>query len=222
MPAVAHQIPLALHLWQVTEPLDHFADTLPARVRAGMDPGWHPARQLQYAAARWLLYRHIDPALELHTNERGAPSLPGSPWHLSISHSPGYVGVLLSQQGPVGLDLEQPSLPRNWETARIFMNPEELAHYREAPSPERFLTVWCAKEALYKVLNHQWQDISFKRELWTQPPYPADFPCALQGGMQRALQTDTRFGLHIDQPTPDLIVAALQSPAEQEGHNLQP
>lgn len=213
MPAVQHQLSLPLYLWELAEPLDFFAQGLPGHVRAGIDVRWHPTRQLQYTAARWLLYQHLpDPAQPLHTDERGIPSLPGSSLHLSFSHSPGYVGVLLSPDGPVGLDLEQPSLPRNWETARIFMNAYELARFRQAPDPTHFLSVWCAKEALYKVLNRRWEALSFKRELWTDGPMPTTFPCQLRGGMQRPPHIHHTFALHLDRPVPDLLLAAWVAP----------
>jgi 4'-phosphopantetheinyl transferase EntD len=200
---------LHLHLWQVTEPLDFFADNLPAHVRAGIQPQWHAMRQLQYSAARWLLYQHIDPAQPLVANERGAPSLPDSDLQISFSHSPGYVGVLLGQGGSVGLDLEQPDLPRNWDTARVFMNADELAHYQQHRSPESFLRVWCAKEALFKVMNRHWTDISFKRELWTQPITPGAYPTCVEGGMRRDDAIDVQYTLHLDAPMPNLMVAAL-------------
>lgn len=205
---IDHHLPLQLQLWQLAEPLEFFADALPTHAREGLDPRWHPQRQLQYAATRYLLYQVIDPAIPLLRSERGAPLLPPGQPYVSFSHSPGYVGVLLGSS-PVGLDLEQPSTDRNWETARIFMNEDELTHYRAQPGPLGFLQVWCAKEALYKVLNHQHTELSFKRELYTLPaPADAPYPRSLQAGLRRGTQ-HTPLTLLLDHPTPDLVVAAL-------------
>ncbi|MCE3007577.1 MAG: 4'-phosphopantetheinyl transferase superfamily protein [Bacteroidetes bacterium] len=208
MAELAHRIPLDIKLWHTTEPLDFFLDQCPAQVRAQFDPGWHPRRQYEYAASRFLLYRMVDPALVLHSTPRGAPFFADTDLAVSISHCQGYVGVLLGQTA-VGLDLEQTLVPRNWNTARVFMNEEELRHYESDRSPATFLEVWCAKECLYKVLNTDWPDLSFKRQLWVQPsPTPgAVFPRQLPGGLRRQ-EIERSYLVHIDQPVPDLIVAA--------------
>ena len=85
----------------------------------------------------------------------GAPRLvaPDHDYHISISHSGGYVALVLSEGAHgVGVDIQVASdkLP---QVAPRFMSPTELAYYQDLTTSEAnewLYTVWGLKEAAYK------------------------------------------------------------------------
>ena len=67
--------------------------------------------------------------------------------HLSISHTRGYVAILLSDDSQVGVDIEYRS-DRVERIARRFIHPDE-----KAETIEEKLLLWSAKEAVYKLFS---------------------------------------------------------------------
>ena len=92
--------------------------------------------------------------------EKGKPYFPlAEGFCLSISHSGRYWACAIGEQ-PVGLDLQEPELPRREETTEeMLRRHQKMAHRffhpREAEFVDRdprynFLTVWTAREAYVK------------------------------------------------------------------------
>lgn len=124
--------------------------------------------------------------LEIAPN--GAPFLPGTGLHLSLSHSADAALAVLAPH-PVGCDLEAP--PRRQRDvlalARCFFAPEE-AQLLEALEPSvrsmPFLAMWTRKEAVYKSGAVDW---------------PAALTTAWQSGDNLAVQGNIRLS------TPELL-----------------
>ncbi len=84
------------------------------------------------------------------TAAEGKPFLKGCPVQFSITHTDGIVGVAVSEQHPVGLDIERVRPMRNGFAARYFSECEQ-AQIRAASDPdEALLRLWTAKEAVGK------------------------------------------------------------------------
>lgn len=80
-------------------------------------------------------------AQALHYSPEGRPYLPGTPLHLSISHSKTYALCVLAPQ-PVGCDIET-HRPVSERTCRRVLGPDE--------APEDFFAHWTLKESYLKL-----------------------------------------------------------------------
>ena len=68
-------------------------------------------------------------------------------YHVSISHTVGYVAVILSRDYEVGIDIEYVSERVGRIAARFLRNDENFTDCRQ------LLTAWCAKETMYKLFS---------------------------------------------------------------------
>lgn len=80
----------------------------------------------------------------------GKPTLPGTVWEASISHSGRLVAVALSSSGPVGVDVERidESMPLKELVPQVFSELEPIP--QGGPSPLSFFRTWTRKEAVLK------------------------------------------------------------------------
>lgn len=76
----------------------------------------------------------------------GAPYIPDSDVHISISHSRRWAAVALSTGRRVGVDIEEPRPGQLERVAPRIMTPAELDAYEG-----RLLEAWTLKEAMYKL-----------------------------------------------------------------------
>jgi len=129
-----------------------------ARFRFARDAGdWISWR----AGLRQVLGSYLDmapSAVPIRTDPAGKPRLakPHQGLHFNLSHSPNLAAVIVSGDGPVGIDLEPldraASLP---ECRDEFCHPDEIARLPEDPPAlgRALLEIWVAKEALLKALG---------------------------------------------------------------------
>ena len=121
-------------------------------------------------ASRWSYYRSclrrilgeslgIDPLLvPLVEGPNGKPALapPHDSLEFNLSHTDDLAALIVSHNGPVGIDLEPWSrAPSLIECADVFCHPDEL---KRLPSGDeqratRLMEIWTAKEALLKALG---------------------------------------------------------------------
>ncbi|MDD7318882.1 MAG: 4'-phosphopantetheinyl transferase superfamily protein [Prevotella sp.] len=107
------------------------------------------ARRQEFVAERLLLREILNGEwAEIRHNEDGKPILSGS-HNISISHTRGYVAMILSEQYEVGIDIEYPN-SRVEKIAGRFMREDEHAY-----DAKSLLIHWCAKEAVYKLFSSQ-------------------------------------------------------------------
>ncbi|ART78731.1 4'-phosphopantetheinyl transferase family protein [Oceanisphaera avium] len=110
---------------------------------------------------RQLLARqlHIAPAeLTIAINPKGKPQLQLSDarslvqWHFNLSHSQSLLALALSNQAPLGLDIESRQLNAKQilRLAKRYFNEWEQSWLASNPQPENFLRLWTIKEAVLK------------------------------------------------------------------------
>lgn len=112
----------------------------------------HPqdALELAWAAA---LEQTLGQGWRLTRSVHGAPELTQPPgWWLSRSHADGLDLLLLSRQGPVGVDLESRERRLSTAVRARLLGPAEAA-WNDPARPELAVLAWCAKEALTKALG---------------------------------------------------------------------
>lgn len=139
-------------------------------------------RRQEWLASRVLLKELAGSELLIAYHEDGAPCLPDSAWHLSISHTNGYAAVLLQEQPAAGIDIEYHS-PRILKIRSRFMSPEEDASVHPDNVVKHLLIYWCAKEALFKMIRQK--DVDFIEHLHIEPFAYAD------SGLIKAYETRT-------------------------------
>lgn len=81
--------------------------------------------------------------------------------YVSLSHSNDLVACVLDSS-PIGLDIEYKKKRKNHTSASsFFMNDKELLQLERLTNEEEqrkfFYTIWCAKEAIYKMLSPEQQ-----------------------------------------------------------------
>jgi 4'-phosphopantetheinyl transferase len=122
-------------------------------------------REKEKAATSVLLkgLMHGKPFELVYTAEN-KPKLKNSPTHISISHSHDKLAIIKNEKENTGIDIE---LIRDkvLTVTHKFLNPSELLF--AGKDIEKLITLWAAKEALYKVYGLK--GIDFKINLAVDP-----------------------------------------------------
>ena len=104
-------------------------------------------REAEKQGERELLKQMLGYDVVLNHNEDGKPLI--ERYNISISHTKGFVAILLSKGLEVGIDIEYHS-DRIQKIAQRFLRSDE-----KYTLTSDLLTVWCAKEAVYKLFSEQ-------------------------------------------------------------------
>lgn len=108
-------------------------------------------RRQEWLAVRLLLQHLLGRFTRIAYHDNGAPFLPSESFQISISHTKGYVAVIVSNQ-QVGIDIEYRS-DRILKVRSHFMTKEEDAAIDSEHEKDHLLIYWCAKETLYKMVG---------------------------------------------------------------------
>lgn len=170
------QIRPLMGIWKMEESadelltmLDKKADYLPFLERVTAEK-----RRQERLASRVLLKELLGMETLVEYRPDGAPFLPHLPLHISISHTKGYVAVILDTC-PTGVDIEYRS-DRILKIRSRFMNPDEEAEIDPFHEVEHLLVYWCAKETLFKVMGQE--NVDFRDHLHVSTfPYAASGTC---------------------------------------------
>lgn len=120
-------------------------------------------RKQEFVATRYL--RHQLFGFEhIHYDTHGAPYIRGEGF-ISISHTPGVVGIAFNQKFRIGLDIETRS-EKAMRVHRKFLSSEELKLF-DVTDADTMTSAWCAKETLYKIAGRK--QINFRSELSLKP-----------------------------------------------------
>jgi len=164
---------ISLAMWHVEEDEPYFRDRLniypnEQEILARIS---HPQKRLEWLSSRLCLKEllEIRHPVESLNESTGKPYLSDYSFHISYSHSNMYSGAIASARQLVSIDLEDLSKKRNPETARLFMHPSELEHFRSTHDLRVFFLVWSAKETLYKIYAKK--GIAFKDNLLVNPEF---------------------------------------------------
>lgn len=142
-------------LWKITEETDtllQMARLSPADAItfSGISA---PHRQKEWLATRALLGELITQPQFIKYHDDGRPYLDQNTLNISISHSTGYIAILLHTTSIPGIDIELITRQVGRVASR-FLSPEELAFCKAANDNSNFrmLVHWCAKEAIFKMI----------------------------------------------------------------------
>jgi phosphopantetheinyl transferase len=125
-------------------------------------------RKTEWLATRALLKELIGNSFTISYTDSGKPLLDHTVYkHISITHSREFVAVFIHQNKEIGIDIE--SQNRNYAPIlKKYLSEPELCHIKEDNSVP--CLYWCAKEALFKMVEEQ--GIDFKKQFEIVPCDP--------------------------------------------------
>ena len=98
-------------VWKMEESLDTLLALLPEARRISCEQELNrfvsERRKMEWTSVRVLLYSMLREDKEIAYSSEGKPYLADHSFFISISHTKGYVAVILGSQAPVGIDIEQ-------------------------------------------------------------------------------------------------------------------
>ncbi len=150
-----------LGVWKIEETPEALFGLLPRNpVYEEQLAGIHSAhRKTEWLAVRVLLSVLTDESLYILYYPSGRPCLNDLSWQISISHTRGYVAVLLSRSLRPGIDIEQYGT-RVRRIARRFIHPEEVVSVYQETDVWSLLLHWSAKEVMFKCLDKEKVDFA--------------------------------------------------------------
>jgi phosphopantetheinyl transferase len=167
-------------IWKINEPWQELFDSLISKET--FDPEINniqsDKRKQEWLAVRLLLQDLLGREVKIRYDKNGAPFLPDSRYHISISHTKGFAAILLNEDPNPGIDIEYHS-DRAWKLRHKYMNENEL--HAIIPFPDNKITgnamkanateiatiCWCAKETAYKALGET--EVDFAEQLCIEP-----------------------------------------------------
>lgn len=136
----------------------------------------------------WLSYRILlrqmlrDDNVCLKYSESGKPYFADNQYNISIAHSGIYSTVIICKGNKVGIDIERYN-EKIFRVKEKFLSDDELKNIDDNIPVQHLLTLWAAKEALYKL--YEKPGIDFKSQLLTasfKPLAKGDFEANVVDG----------------------------------------
>ena len=118
----------------------------------------------QHGTAELLLNRSLEQCTDVqtpvryHRNEHGKPYLTDHSFFISISHTKGYVAVMLASFTPAGIDIEQYAQRVHKVSDRYIRSDEQTEPY-QGDMTWGLLLHWSAKEAVFKRMENADADL---------------------------------------------------------------
>lgn len=171
MPLYFKQTEPLMGVWKVEESSDDLLNLLTQKTAylPFLETIKTEGRKQEWLAVRVLLKTLLEEETLIAYHDNGAPYLPDKDMAISISHTKGYVAVLLRADSPAGIDIEHRG-ERIRKVRKRFLSLEEDKNIDPANETEHLLIYWCAKEALFKMIGQR--DVDFSKHLHITPfPY---------------------------------------------------
>ncbi len=109
-------------------------------------------RRLEYIASRVLVKTLLGTEKTIAYNDIGEPYITDGSYHISITHSNLYVGVILHKNKKVAIDVEKIS-DKVIRTQSKYLSLAEQSFVDRQNMRVHLTTMWCIKEAVYKILD---------------------------------------------------------------------
>lgn len=139
-------------IWKMEESYEELCTLLPPALVEQAEQRFSALhRRSEWLSVRVLLAQLAGDDAEIGYRPSGKPYLLHSSSFISISHTRGYVSVILGEV-PVGIDIEQYGM-RVHKVAPRFMRDDEQVHVWQDEDTWSLLLHWSAKEVMYKCLD---------------------------------------------------------------------
>ena len=113
---------------------------------------------MEWLSVRVLLYSMLQEDKEIGYSSEGKPYLTDHSFFISISHTKGYVAVMLASSVPVGIDIEQYA-QRVHKVSDRYIRPDEQVESYLGDITWGLLLHWSAKEAVFKRMENADADL---------------------------------------------------------------
>lgn len=123
-------------------------------------------RRLEWLSVRTLLFTLFGEEIHITYLSNGKPILSDNLGHISISHTKGYVAVIVSARYEVGIDIEQYATRVQRVTSRFVRDDEQINPY-DGNKIWSMLLHWSAKETIFKSISVS--DVDFKDHMQIFP-----------------------------------------------------
>lgn len=156
-------------IWKMDETLDELLDMLPQQetYRQSMQRFSAEHRRLEWLSVRVLLFTLLGEEKEIAYHSSGKPYLADNTASISISHTRGYVSVIIGEPGKeVGIDIEQYG-ERVHKVAHKYMRADEIVSSYQGTDTWSLLLHWSAKEVMFKCMNTP--EVDFREHLHIFP-----------------------------------------------------
>lgn len=156
-------------IWKTDETVEELLGMLPheEKYRQDIQRFIADSRRLEWLAVRVLLYTLLGEEKEILYHSNGRPYLPDGSFSISISHTKGYVAVLLGQpENKPGIDIEYYSERVRKVAHKYMRNDENPALFQES-EVWSLLLHWSAKETMFKCLDTP--EVDFREHLQLFP-----------------------------------------------------
>ena len=140
-------------VWKMEESLDALLALLPDARRIFCEQELNrfvsERRKMEWLSVRVLLYSMLREDKEIGYSSEGKPYLADRSFFISISHTKGYVAVMLGSRTAVGIDIEQYG-QRVHRVSDRYVRSDEQAETYQGDTTWSLLLHWSAKEAVFK------------------------------------------------------------------------
>ncbi len=155
-----------LGVWKMDETIEQLLEFLPEKTYYEEEIKRFKAshRIHEWLSVRALLYTLLKTHQPVKYLSTGKPYLDNQ--YISISHTKGYVAVIVSSNAEVGIDIEQYSR-RVHKVATKFMRDDEVTVTYKEDSTWSLLLHWSAKETMFKSIDDC--EIDFRKHLHILP-----------------------------------------------------
>lgn len=149
-------------VWKMNESLDELLSLLPDARRKACEANLvrftSAHRKIEWLSVRVLLYTMLLEDKEIGYSPEGKPHLTDHSYFISISHTKGYVAVILSSGRAVGIDIEKYGTRVHRVVDRFIRPDEQIEPYQEDTSWSMLLH-WSAKETIFKRMENADADL---------------------------------------------------------------
>ena len=154
-----------LAVWEVTESEEFFLDQAHHDWDKQELASLKGARRLEWIASRYLIQLITPDRYEIKKDGYGKPQLRPQDYHISISHSHGYVAAIYSKRA-VGVDIQK-KVSKIDRIAHKFINEAEDDFIHDRSYISKLHVIWGAKESLFKAYGRK--EVDFKKDLLVEP-----------------------------------------------------
>lgn len=149
-------------VWKVEESLEALLALLPDARRVCCEQELlqfaSERRKIEWLSVRVLLYFMLKEDKQIGYSSEGKPFLTDDSFFISISHTKGYVAVILNTKTPVGIDIEQYG-KRVHKVFDRFIRPDEQVEAYQGDTTWGVLLHWSAKETIFKCMKNADADL---------------------------------------------------------------
>ena len=149
-------------VWKMEESLDALLALLPDARRVFCEQELNrfvsERRKMEWLSVRVLLYAMLQEDKEIGYSPEGKPYLTDHSFFISISHTKGYVAVMLASFTQAGIDIEQYGQRVKRVYDRFIRSDERVEPY-QGDETWSMLLHWSAKETIFKSMENADADL---------------------------------------------------------------